>query len=313
VIQLAAKFVPAADEVHHLQMGGDPECRLFQKFAEHGHYGGRARASTRQGTYAATPSGVFLASINSNDPERVAAMLRRALAKWETLSQAERLLPTDPRTQTAAVRRAERYYPADGLVLSVTARDLGREVAETETDWRAKAWNQDYAWFTKAEARQFLPAKPEVGQTHGLPAPVVRRIACAHLVDNVRGQTTPFEDDHVKTARLTAEVTAVAGDAISLKLTGETLTTDGGTPGHGLDTRLLGTATYDVAKERFVAFELVAVGTRWGGTRFNFRRGDLDAAPMGVVFTLAGDSPGERVAPAFYYHPVYRPVVPRGN
>jgi hypothetical protein len=68
----------------------------------------------------------------------------------------------------------------------------------------------------------------------------------------------------------------------------------------GYEARLLGRATYDVAKERFLTFELVAVGTRWGGTQFNVRRDDLDPAPMGVLFTLAGDSPWERVAPAFF-------------
>jgi hypothetical protein len=78
---------------------------------------------------------------------------------------------------------------------------------------------------------------------------------------------------------------------------------------HGLDMHLLGKATFDLAKGRFRTFELVAVGSRWGGTRFNGRRGDTDAAPIGVLFTLAADSPCERVAPAFIDHPVYRPVI----
>ena len=41
MLTLAAKFVPAADEVYRMQnlkTGTDPECRLFQKFAELGHY-----------------------------------------------------------------------------------------------------------------------------------------------------------------------------------------------------------------------------------------------------------------------------------
>src|SRR5437016_2231892 len=97
VLKLIPNFIPVADEVNRLQSGRDPECRLFQKVAEQGHYGGRP--GTRQGTYAATPSGILLASINSNDPARVAAMLERALAKWETLSRAERLLAEDPHTQ----------------------------------------------------------------------------------------------------------------------------------------------------------------------------------------------------------------------
>jgi hypothetical protein len=78
---------------------------------------------------------------------------------------------------------------------------------------------------------------------------------------------------------------------------------------HGLAMRLLGKATFDLAKGRFLTFELVAVGSRWGGTQLNGRRGDLDAAPIGILFTLAAGSPCERVAPAFNRHPVYRPVV----
>jgi hypothetical protein len=256
----------------------------------------------------------MLASINSNDPQRIADMLRRALAKWETLSRAERLLPDDPGKQSADVRRAERHYPKDGLVLYVNTRDLPRDTPVLN-GWRGQAWNQDYAWFTRQEARQFLPEQLQVGRKHDLPAPLLHRLACAHLVDNVRGQTEPFDEGDIQAARLTAEVTAVDGDTVTLRLEGETRAAAAGPPAqpHGLEARLLGKATYDAAKGRFTAFELVAVGTRSGGTRFNFRRGDLGAAPIGVVFTLAGDSPAERVAPAFHYHRVYRPVVARGN
>jgi hypothetical protein len=314
VLELAGKFVPAADEVYrmqNLQTGTDPECRLFQKFAELGHYGGRP-GTTRQGTYAATPSGLLLASINSNDPRRIEDMLKRALAKWQTLTRAERLLPNDPNKQWAAIKRPERFYPEDGLVLYVTSRDLPREAGKTQPakgDWRANAWNLDYAWFTKAEARQFFGAKLEVGQKQDLPAPVIHRIACAHLVDNVRGQTAPFEESQVKKARLTTTVTAVDGNVVSLRLEGETLTAAEGASKHGLDMRLLGKATYDLTAESFLTFELVAIGNRWGATQNNSRRGDLDEAPIGLVFTLAGDSPCERVAPAFNQHRVYRPVV----
>jgi hypothetical protein len=313
VLELTAKFVRAADEVYrlqNLQTGTDPECRLFQKFAELGHY--RRPGTTRQGTYAVTPSGLLLASINSNDPQRIADMLRRALAKWQTLSRKERLLPDDPQKEVANIRRPERSYPQDGLVLYVTSRDMPREgqpAKPAKGDWRQLAWNQDYAWFTRSEAKQFLPAQPRVGKKHDLPLPVIHRIACAHLVDNVRGQTAPFEESHVKKARLTSEVTAVDGNVVTLRLEGETLTAREGPRKHGLDLRLLGKATYDAAKERFLTFELVALGSRWGGTQNNSRRGDLDAAPIGLLFTLAGTGPCERVAPAFAHHRVYRAVV----
>jgi hypothetical protein len=313
VLELAAKFVPAADEVYrmqNLQTGTDPECWLFQKFAELGHY--RTPGTTRQGTYCATPSGILLASINSNDPKRIADMMQRALAKWQTLKREERLLPDDPKKQLPNIKRPERYYPEDGLVLRVTSRDLPRDLPKAKSPkanrW-VNAWNEDFAWFTKGEARQFLAKKPEVGQKQDVPKAVIQRIACAHLVDNVRGQTAPFEESQVKKAWLTAEVTAIDGTAVTLRLEGESLTGEQGKNKHGLDVRLLGKASYDLAKERFVAFELVAVGSRWGATQLNGRKNDQDTAPIGFLFTLAGDGGCERVAPAFNHHKVYRPVV----
>jgi hypothetical protein len=301
--------------MQNLKTGTDPECRLFQKFAELGHY--RTPGATRQGTYCVSPSGVLLASINSNDPRRILDLLEKSLAKWETLSREERLLPTDPRKQLSEIKRPERYYPEHGLVLNVTSRDMPRDEGEVKAkepkaaraSWRETAWNQDFAWFTKAEARQFLPAEPMVGAKQDVPVSVINRIACAHLIDNVRGQTSPFDESQIKKARLTAEVTAVDGNAVTLRFDGETSTAVDGPRQHSLDMRLLGKATFDLTKGRFVGFELVAVGVRAGRTQLNGRRGDTDPTPIGILFTLAGDGPCERIAPAFNQHRVYRPVV----
>ncbi|MCA9320039.1 MAG: hypothetical protein KDB53_04855, partial [Planctomycetes bacterium] len=116
--ELAKHFVPVADEVHRLQTGKDADCRLFQKISEQGHYAGRTRpSSTRQGTYAAAPSGVLLASINSRHPEAMAEMLERALNRWNELSEAERY--GDDLSALESVWRWERNYPEDGLVLRV--------------------------------------------------------------------------------------------------------------------------------------------------------------------------------------------------
>jgi hypothetical protein len=305
-------FVPAADEVFRLQTGTDAECKLFQKIAEQGHYAGRTQpSSTRQGTYAAAPSGVLLASVNSNDPEQIAVMLQRALARWEKLTREERLLPEDPQAAAPELRRGERLYPKDGLVLRVNARDLPREVPAAGR--LTNAWNQDFAWFTKEEARQFLPEVREAGQKLDLPEAIIRRIARCHLIDNVRGQTSAFEEANVQKARLSSEVVGLAGSVVSLRLTGETRTEADGmwsirgyrdmnnpsAQKRGFETQLLGNARYDLQQERFVAFEMVALGSRWGATQYNGRGNDLGPAPMGVAFTLAGDRPAEHVAPAF--------------
>lgn len=313
--------MPVADEVHRLQKGTDPEARLFQKIAEQGHYAGfepPKHSGTRQGTYATTPSGVLLASINTNDPAKMITVLRRALEKWETLPRAERLLAEDPSAVAEETRcvRAESLYPEGGLVLRVYTRDLPRS-GETEfvDDWRTNAWNQDIAWFTREEARQFVPRNPAVGQVHAVPDSLMRRLARVHFVDNVRGQTIAFRDHEIEEAQLTSTVTGVDGSRVALRLEGEVRLSargvwsvnedhdaDNPQPSErGFEGRLLGYAAWDKEQGRFVAFEMVATGTRWGATRYNFRQGDPGPAPLGIALTLAGDTPAERVAPATFW------------
>lgn len=238
-------------------------------------------------------------------------MLDQARERWNALGRAERLLDTDPEGLFTDLRRTERFYPEDGLVLCVHSRDLLRDILPD--DWRGRAWNQEYAWFTRAEARQFLPPSPVIGQRHELPAPLVSRLVRCHLVDNVRGETPPFAEADIETACLTGHVTGIAGDSVSLRLEGRSRTSVEGlwtirgledntpTPQkRGFDARLEGVVRYDLRREEFTEFDLVAVGSRWGGTRFNVRHDDLDPAPMGVAFTLAGRGPSERVPPASF-------------
>lgn len=312
---LTTHFIPAADEVGRLQTGDDAECQLFQKVAEQGHYAGRTRPSrTRQGTYATTADGRLLASWNNNDPRFVERKLHEAVQAWEELKTQE----ADPNASTARLEferlnRAERFYPEGGLVLKVHTRDLPRE-EPIEGRW-ADSWNQDFAWFTADEARRFLPEAIEVGASAEVPRPLVARLVRCHLLDNVRGQTRAFPRDSVETADLTATITEVDGPIVSLRLEGQTRAVERGewpirgyrdmnSPSdqeRGMDLELLGYAEFDLDAGRFVAFETVAVGERWGGTQYNGRGRDLDPAPFGAVLTLAGDSPSDRVAPEHFW------------
>ncbi len=310
--------MPAADEVGRLQRGDDQECRLFQRLAEQGHFAGRSVPSTtRQGIYAAAPSGVLLASINSGAPRAVADVLERALARWEELPESERLLPGPPiggarfdARAGAPPRRWEDLRPEDGLVLRVVARDVER--GDGPDDWRAHAWNQDHAWFTREEALALVPAEARVGAELVWPAELALRLACCHLVDDVRGQVPAFRREEVERAELRTRVEAADGDRLELELSGRTrASAHGRWPVHGFEdaaqpaeqtrgfeTELLGRATFDRAAQRFTRFELVAIGTRWGGTQFNGRFDDLAPAPVGVSLTLAVTDQAGRVAPA---------------
>ena len=68
----------------------------------------------------------------------------------------------------------------------------------------------------------------------------------------------------------------------------------------GVEMKLLGSAHCDRKRGHFLGFELVAVGTRWGGTQYNGRGNDLAPAPFGAVMSLAGLSRAERVAPEHF-------------
>ncbi|MCW5934624.1 MAG: hypothetical protein KIT45_10060 [Fimbriimonadia bacterium] len=296
-----------------LQRGNDAECSLFQKVAEQGHYAGRRYPTdTRQGTYMTAPSGVILTSVNTNDARQMERALRTALDKWNQMPKAERYLEKDPAQET--IRRPERFYPKDGLALKVYSRDLPRE--NIGSDWRSRAWNQDFAWFRKEEARQFLPARPQKNAKHEVPRALIERLIRTSFVDNVRGQTSPYRNaDEVKQAVLTTTVEAVKGSVVTLKLEGATRAVGQGvwaisgyqdmnrptSQERGYESRLLGKAKYDLSKERFIEFELVSAGTRWGGTQYNGRGDDLKPAPMGFVLQLAGTKPADQVAPEHFW------------
>lgn len=297
MIQIAKKFVPAADEVWRLQQGTDPECVFFQEMAEHGHYGGRP-GTTRQGIYVCSPDGTFLASINSNDPDRVLAMLERGLKAWEELPAEKRRLSAN--SEIKPRHRWENSFPKDGLVLSMITRDLPQECDPSKPC--APKWNQDRVWFSKAEARQWLPQDPKPGDKHPLPQELVSRLTRLHLVDTVNGQTSPFTFGQVAGSQIATEVLARDGGRVNIKITG---TTKGDAQGrgprssaHGVETRVLGHATYDLDREAFLEFEMLALGTRWGVTELNGRRRDPASGGVGFVFELApADAP--LVAPAF--------------
>jgi hypothetical protein len=293
--------------VHGLQRGKGDVDRLFQQVAEQGHYAGRTKpTNTRQGIYAFAPSGAFLGSMNSNRPENMVKMLTAALAKWEALPEEERYPQTVPTQWTWA-----ELYPADGLVLRVYSRDLPRDDQELPTDWRRRAWNQDFAWFRKAELAGFLPQDPAPGATKDVPRKLVERLATLHLVDNVRGQTPAFNAEHLREGSLASEVMSVEGDVVHLRLSGiAKLGAEGRWPidgvrgepqeqQRGADFTLLGYADWDSAAGRFTRFDLLAIGDRWGATQYNGRADDPGPAPMGVLFTITAEP--ERVAPAYIW------------
>ncbi len=128
------------------------------------------------------------------------------------------------------------------------------------------------------------------------------RLARLHLVDTVKGQSSPFSRREVAGSQIAAEVVERVGARVKVKITGTTKGDSQGRgprePAHAVETQLLGHAVYDLQKEAFVEFEIVALGTRQGRTQLNGRRRDAKGGPLGFVFELAAaDAPP--IAPAF--------------
>ncbi len=298
--------MPTADEVWRLQKGSDADCKFFQAFADGGHY--RGKGGTRQGIYVCTPSGKLLASANTLDANRVLELLRGALKKWDALPPHERHLPEG--IDLTPRHRWEDSFPSKGLVLVSTNRDLPLDGKPDAP--RGGRWNRDHVWFSSEEAKAWLPPNPRPGASHRLPDRLARRLARFHLVDNVRGQTQPFASEEVCEGRIVVEVADVKGTTLRLKISGSTHVVADGPwllgdvhwkprkhHAHGVRTRLLGRATYDLQRGAFTEFELVAVGRRWGVTQNNGRGKDVGPAPIGFVFSIAPRSDAHRVAPTF--------------
>ena len=297
IIELAKQFVPATDEVWRLGNAKAADCRLFQKMTDGIRINGRHE--TKQGTYVCTPSGRLLSCANSNSAARMLAVMEEGLQKWHDSSQADRQLPLEDFQPKA---RWEDRYPQDGLVLWMTTRDMPN--SRDPSDTVAKKWNQDAVWFTAEEAAQWLPPNRDSKEAYQIPKQLAYRLARFHIVDTAKGQTSSFADEHVAGTEITGRAIDRADDLLHLEFEGTTRSEsmhDGhrNSP-HGIETEVRGSARFDLNSRRFLEFELVALGERWGRTRFNGRRGQLERSPVGFVFQRATpETPN--IVPAFIY------------
>lgn len=286
----------ATDEVWRLQRGYDPESVFFQKMANQGHYGHKP-GSTRQGIYVCAPSGKFLASINSNNPDAVLGMLNKGLKAWNDLADSEKWLAQESKIKPS--HRWEDSYPKDGLVLNMYTRDIPARIDQTSQP--TGKWNQDRVWFSSSEMMQWIPAKLEAGESIELPRKLLERMVRFHLVDTVKGQAATFNSQDISDETgINVRVLGVSANVVELRLSGQTRAEFRSSRPRGVSTKLLGFAKFDLTSRRFTEFEIVALGNRWGQSRFNGRGRDPDKSPVGFLFRLAGpDEP--RIPPAFVF------------
>lgn len=296
-------FVCVADEVWRLQRGADHDAVFFQQAVNDGQR--ISDGGTRQGFWVLSPGGQSLAYANSRNPEQVLAVLTAGRAAWEALPAEQRRLPDGAALEPA--HRWEWSAPADGLQLDRISRELPFDGLHGP---RSERWNRDRAWFSRDEVDGMLPPDPQPGQQFALPL-LAQRLARFHLTDDVRGQSIPYAPAEVQRAELQARVLARHGSELILALHGSTLCDADGPwllgenswrpfqelP-HGLESRLLGQAVFDLDSRTFTELELVAVARHWGRTENNGRK--LEPEPGLLAFRVSlAPRDGVALAPSF--------------
>jgi hypothetical protein len=238
-------------------------------------------------------------------------MLTMALDEWKEMARKDRLLTEAPGPSEEGPWRGEGQPPEGGLVLELFVRDLPRKTGPMDARY-ADMWNHDFAWFTREEARSMIPDSRKPDDQHRVPENLVRRLARLHLLDSVRGinDAHPYEDKDIQKAEMFLRVDTLEGDLLRLKIEGATRAVEpplrvvrpsrADEEERGYEAKLLGRATYDVKEEKFLSFELLAIGPRWGGRGYahSMRQDDLAPQPMGfAVRMIPATEAGIRAVP----------------
>ena len=293
VQKLASQFLCVADEVWGLEHLDGPGPRFFQAYGKKVPVEEWWIAGTKQGEYAMTPDGEYLAAHpGRHNKQQTIALLTRALENWGKVVKEKGLSPKP------IPKRPKRLWEGEGvtaraggsigagaaLILQVNSRDLPRADGKFAGPGEYRtAWNQNWLDFNAQDAAGFLPKN---GVRTEVPPALFRRMAREALIDNVRGQTGSWPETAIKKALLTAEPVSTQGDALTLRLDGEFRAEESS---RSYDGKLHGQAVYDVRLRRFTRFELVAVGVRTGGTgQANFRTVGEGASALGVSFVIDG-------------------------
>ena len=262
---LKSKFVPVAIDQAYQRRQKDDEGRLYRKIAGQGPRNDFTGGTT-QGFYAATNSGELLFYNNNRNPDRLADLMEKALAK--AVGSKEAVPIAEP---ASSDKRFNPKPPDGGLVLRVRAKVLGG-YEETADQWQKifqSALSRDNLWVTQAEHEALV--RGEVSTK------LQQRIARYHLVDNTRGEPPMWKPDDIKSIEMNLNAGVLTGSA--------KLKTAGGD-------REFETEFYGVVKSeegKIVQFDVVAKGLFRGHGPYT-KNPPPGSFPLGISFSLADGS-----------------------
>lgn len=236
------------------------------------------------------PNGEYLeARFASSNGEDIAEKAKRALERWEVLRKQQGYANKPiPHVET---RLPDKELENNRMVLRVNLRDLPRTVGgkvtkfeevgriqEAWPDFRKWAFNEN--WYGTQNVEAFVtdsgtPVTVENSEFHTICTQV--------LVDNVRGQAPTWDDESIRSAKLTKKRIEVKDGFWRIEFDGSAELRRGK---NSYSPRLYGQGLWDPKTKKFLTFELVSTGMRTGSWPFNNRTDDLGPAPMGVSLVL---------------------------
>ena len=273
---LKSSFVPVAIDQAYQRRQKDSEGELYRKIAGQGPRKDFSGGTT-QGFYAASSSGELLFYNNNRNPDRVADLMKQALAKDSTASKKAAPIADDENPD----KRFNPKPPEGGLVLRVRAKVLGGYEEDATSDRRTKIFqsslSRDNLWVTRAEHEALIGGE--------FPVKLAQRIARYHLVDNTRGEPPMWKPEEIQSIDIRVENGELRGSA--------TLETADGKRAFKAD--LFGIV--ETKAGRVVRLDFVAKGLFRGHGSYtkNPPPGDF---PLGISFSLAdGDDVADAIPP----------------
>jgi hypothetical protein len=322
---LNEQTIPVAANISWLQRQDDDEGRFLRLVSWQGRFkdsfeearakmAGTAHGECHQGLFVATTEGELLGTRHTRDPEELLEMLGKAFSGWPNRKTQREVFELE---DVVRQKEFDWEYPEGGLVLHQSYVDLERTFDDRPKDWRKDGHNIDYVWITRDEMQSIVPQKIKIGEAFPLPDSVRTRLVRFHLLDMVRGETSPWKPEALEDVEIKLTPYLLGDQKVELKITGRVRLCERGEwcgpPSRispwgrdemccvmnerGYHAEILGYAAYDRKENAFTRFDLVSIGTRWGGTTYNARTDDTEPGPMGIAFTIAGNEPRDRTPP----------------
>lgn len=254
-----------------------------------------------EGLVIVAPDGSVVDRIASTDPAEIADRL----ARLQTMSFAA------PGANAARDWLEEPPRPpAPAMRLVAVVRDLSTPT--TSIDWHKKAVNTLAFDLTAADLDAFAPKTAIDGTATVWPTALLQRSAATLWLDAVRGVPLSFSIDAIQVGRFVSTVSSADSDSVRWRIAGTltrsasgewSLDADDGSlapsdQNRGIELQVLGRARYDRRAQTWTQFEMLAVGSRWGGGPLNGRKDDTK--PGGIGFYVAMDTtPFALLAPPF--------------